>query len=517
MPLKGLHIYGKSTQVTTTGAQLLKYPYTNNDDNYNFPGITVKSRDGHIKLTGITTGGGNFYLMRNVPPGAYGLKVSNSFKGVSLLGYDYANKKIVVQISANTGLKQTFTVTEEANVGIYFNTSNAGVTVDADMDILLTKAENIDTAPFEPYSAGYPSPSPDFTQEIKSVGNPEIKMHGRNLVKSYQNNKTDKLYSSVLFAEIDEITPNTQYVLSAVIANGNKVYTNENLFDFKQIIGNGIRQQIIVTTSSLISKKNKEQYTEGKGWILLKNNEGNTVISDIKDVQLEFGEAATTYKPYKEQVVTLPYTLNAIPVDSGGNYTDPDGRQWICDEIDFERGVYIQRIYRVDLTEKMTKWNTWGANAKTEGITGFYSYWQHADLPAPVRNEIVSNIFVDQENAWGGLYVGSTINLVDKYIICSINTDSLENIDNNEEAIKSFVKLATEKKAYILFAINPIETPLTEEQIASYKALHTYNGTTIIESKADLSLSYVANPKKYIDKKFAELSQAIIASASEAE
>lgn len=64
---------------------------------------------------------------------------------------------------------------------------------------------------------------------------------------------------------------------------------------------------------------------------------------------------------------------------------------------------------------------------------------------------------------------------------------------------------------------DPIETPLTEDQIASCKALHTYNGTTIIESEADLSLSYVANPKKYIDKKFTELSQAIIASASEAE
>ena len=64
-----------------------------------------------------------------------------------------------------------------------------------------------------------------------------------------------------------------------------------------------------------------------------------------------------------------------------------------------------------------------------------------------------------------------------------------------------------------------MDEPFKSKQcaIASYKALHTYNGTTIIESEADLSLSYVANPKKYIDKKFTELSQAIIASASEAE
>ena len=44
----------------------------------------------------------------------------------------------------------------------------------------------------------------------------------------------------------------------------------------------------------------------------------------------------------------LPITASGIPVTSGGNYTDADGQQWVCDEVDFGRGVYVQRIGRID-------------------------------------------------------------------------------------------------------------------------------------------------------------------------
>lgn len=36
--------------------------------------------------------------------------------------------------------------------------------------------------------------------------------------------------------------------------------------------------------------------------------------------------------------------LRGIPVTSGGNYTDPSGQQWVCDEVDLERGVRVQRV-----------------------------------------------------------------------------------------------------------------------------------------------------------------------------
>lgn len=48
----------------------------------------------------------------------------------------------------------------------------------------------------------------------------------------------------------------------------------------------------------------------------------------------------------ERQTITLqtPNGLRGIPVTSGGNYTDPQGQQWVCDEVDLERGVRVQRV-----------------------------------------------------------------------------------------------------------------------------------------------------------------------------
>lgn len=56
----------------------------------------------------------------------------------------------------------------------------------------------------------------------------------------------------------------------------------------------------------------------------------------------------------KEQTLTLqtPTGLFGIPVTSGGNYTDQNGQQWICDEIDLERGVKVQRITTIVFSDK---------------------------------------------------------------------------------------------------------------------------------------------------------------------
>lgn len=45
--------------------------------------------------------------------------------------------------------------------------------------------------------------------------------------------------------------------------------------------------------------------------------------------------------------IQTPNGLPGIPVDSGGNYTDADGQQWVCDEVDFACGVYVQRIQKI--------------------------------------------------------------------------------------------------------------------------------------------------------------------------
>lgn len=47
-----------------------------------------------------------------------------------------------------------------------------------------------------------------------------------------------------------------------------------------------------------------------------------------------------------QQTIALqtPNGLHGIPVTSGGNYTDPSRQQWVCDEVNLERGVRVQRV-----------------------------------------------------------------------------------------------------------------------------------------------------------------------------
>ena len=68
-----------------------------------------------------------------------------------------------------------------------------------------------------------------------------------------------------------------------------------------------------------------------------------------------------TYSPYREQLLTIPTPtgLPGIPVTSGGNYTDQSGQQWVCDEVDFEKEVKVQRIDKgaFDATKPLAEQN----------------------------------------------------------------------------------------------------------------------------------------------------------------
>lgn len=80
-----------------------------------------------------------------------------------------------------------------------------------------------------------------------------------------------------------------------------------------------------------------------------------------ENVCLTWNASSPDYEPYREQLLTLP-TPNGfpgIPVASGGNYTDPQGQQWVCDEVDLERGVTVQRVDKAafDSTKTLAEQN----------------------------------------------------------------------------------------------------------------------------------------------------------------
>lgn len=72
--------------------------------------------------------------------------------------------------------------------------------------------------------------------------------------------------------------------------------------------------------------------------------------------QMLLSDKLLPYSPYREQLLTLPTPngLPGIPVTSGGNYTDQSGQQWVCDEIDLERGVKVQRVDKTSFDNTKT-------------------------------------------------------------------------------------------------------------------------------------------------------------------
>ena len=103
-------------------------------------------------------------------------------------------------------------------------------------------------------------------------------------------------------------------------------------------------------------------------------------------LQLEIGSTATAYEAPHSQSITssTPNGLPGIPVDSGGNYTDASGQQWVCDEVDFGVGTHTQRISKINSYNSETVGNIWMSTTDqlTPGATVLYK----------LDNPIVSNL-----------------------------------------------------------------------------------------------------------------------------
>ena len=97
----------------------------------------------------------------------------------------------------------------------------------------------------------------------------------------------------------------------------------------------------------------------------------------------------TPYQPYVLQTLTAstPNGLPGIPVTSDGNYTDADGQQWVCDEVDFGMGTHTQLIGKINSYNSETVGNIWMSTTGqlTPGATVLYK----------LDNPIVSNLDTD--------------------------------------------------------------------------------------------------------------------------
>lgn len=189
-----------------------------------------------------------------------------------------------------------------------------------------------------------------------------------------------------------------------------------------------------------------------------------------------------------EQTVSIPRALPGIPVTSGGNYTDANGQQWICDEVDFERGVYVQRV-RVKAFDGTEGWD-YERDKK-------YILLIHSVLGSANTGVSLSSHFYRVTTGDSGTFFVGPAGFAFYHTSTSVSEwkEFLSKQTANGTPVKLLYVLAT-----------PIETTLSETELAAYRALHTNkpNTTILNDSGAYMSVDYTADTKLYIDNKIKE-------------
>ncbi len=169
----------------------------------------------------------------------------------------------------------------------------------------------------------------------------------------------------------------------------------------------------------------------------------------------------------KTQTLTLPTPtgLPGIPVTSGGNYTDQSGQQWVCDEVDLERGVKVQRIGKVT---PLIATDIFNKLANTEEVRIYNPFIRDRG-----RLPMLCNTFKLVPVTWG----------VDTpYIFSYAATGNASIAFRLPIGVYSETYFKEHPTTVYGILATPIKTPLTPAEIAAYKALTAYAPDTVVQA-----------------------------------
>lgn len=214
------------------------------------------------------------------------------------------------------------------------------------------------------------------------------------------------------------------------------------------------------------------------------------LVENKNTAQIALASTQTDYEPYTAQTIPIstPNGLPGIPVTSGGNYTDADGQQWICDEKDYSRGIYVKRVTKVMFDGS--------GNIVLNRNTQYPSTNVRFDL---VRKDVL-NIAKQSGTSYQ--------TILSNYSVAAGNANSTGVWINNEHdyfegrismpssiasTVEEFSELLVNTPiVFIVQLATPIETPIPEDELAAYAALHTNapNTTVYNDAGAHMDVGY---------------------------
>lgn len=170
------------------------------------------------------------------------------------------------------------------------------------------------------------------------------------------------------------------------------------------------------------------------------------------------------------KTVTLPYTLNAIPVESGGNVTI-DGQQYTADYVDVDKKQLVRMVDTL-VFDGSELWELGSINDYNIANFVFHSSrrykMQIASNRLPPQNSLIANTKSE------GIYVNENY-----LLFIRLKTDRISTTD----ALKTWL---SENNIVALTALyTPTTIDLTDEEFLAFKALTTHYPTTSVNVTSD--------------------------------
>lgn len=168
----------------------------------------------------------------------------------------------------------------------------------------------------------------------------------------------------------------------------------------------------------------------------------------------------------KVQSVTLNnITLNAIPVNSGGNVTIGE-QQYVSDYVDVEKGKLYRKVKRLNLKDVKDVNASHGLHSNGNGYLAF-SVNDASKEHRPISNRYKSSMWTDKS---GYVYIPSN--------------NSIIFVDDRFTDSQTAIKLVQD--TYVIYVLtSQTEEELSLEQIKSLKSLSTYYPTTNISVNSE--------------------------------
>lgn len=464
-PLERLELGGKTEQVTTMGVNLF--------DEKLLLDFGSKNYDK-------TQSGSGFYYYKFPVSGTVTVSTKNANKNGEYLTVgikpDGSDKTWLSNGSAAISKYKTLTP-EDGNIylGVNNNPERVKSMIQNTGGIIIN--EGSVAKPYEPYTGGKPSPSPEYPQEIKNFGKwneekqkyeVDVKITGKNLFDmnkfidtcnftknedgTFRIDKYVERYdcfipaNTILSIEVLKVEDSSgAAALELFYEDGKSMYIGFSLVGVKTFL----IQKDVAYIKVLAYRKHEYKY-----------------------IQLEKGRTATPYEPYKEQTLTLT--------------SDRPITKW--DRL-VEQGGEIGWLYKSKIID--------GFDGQSSNITrgGKQAEVQHfsvvfTDVPNGNGN---GDIYVDRYRAIAMSYTKA------EFGICCNWNSGVKFFSAPNETVKTvddFKKWLTENPLTIAYETESTEfVPLPQSEQAAIRALKTYYPTTVItvdggELDPDIKVTY---------------------------